>query len=204
MFEPWIGERYGRSELLGGKRILVVGESHHSAEHPANSIVPDMTRSVMRYYSSTQARGEWMRTLDNIAWALSGKSRAELAQSTHRGEFDVWQGVAFYNYIPVVLTDSARNGRPTAEHYRLAVEPFERVMADLKPDILLICGYGLFPYVIKNHWPTALDKPWDFGGDYVDVCPNPSIRAIRLIHPSTGFSHSRWHTVIAGAVGGQP
>lgn len=203
MFEPWVGEQYGRSDLLGGKRILVVGESHHSREHPADSIVPDMTHGVMKHYASTQARGEWMRTLDNIAWALSGKGRADLAQSTHRGEFDIWQSVAFYNYIPVVLTDSARNGRPTNEHYKIAVAPFEKVLADLKPDVLLICGYGLFPYLVKNHWPTALEKPWDFRGDYIDVGINSGIRAIRLIHPSTGFSHSHWHTVITEAIATQ-
>ncbi|MBY2996737.1 hypothetical protein HF263_36395 [Rhizobium leguminosarum] len=201
MFEPWVGENYGRSSLLGGKRILVVGESHHSEEHPVNSVVPNLTCRVMEHYGSTQARGEWMRTLDNVAWALSGKTRSDLATSLHRGELSVWQSVAFYNYIPVVLTDSARSARPTAMHYQMAVAPFEQVLRDIKPEVLIVCGYSLFPYLVRNHWPTDLAMPWDFSEDFLDVQrDDQKIRCIRMLHPSSSFSHKRWHTVISNAV----
>jgi hypothetical protein len=201
MFEPWVGENYGNSNLLGGKRILVVGESHHSLEHPVNSVVPDLTQRVMEHYRQTQERGKWMRTLDNIAWTLSGHKRSDLVASVHRGEFSVWQSVAFYNYVPVILADSARSNRPTAKHFQLAVEPFEKVLRVLNPEVLIICGYGLFPNVIRNHWPTSLAKPWDFSGEFLDVLrDDQKIRCIRMLHPSTSFSHSRWHTVISNAV----
>ncbi|MDM9626558.1 hypothetical protein QTL95_11670 [Rhizobium sp. S152] len=141
-----------------------------------------------------------MRTLDNFAWALSGKGPSGLPSNEFRGEFGVWQSVAFYNYIPVILADSARSDRPTAEHFAMAVEPFERVLNDLKPQVLVVWGYSLFPYVIRNHWPSALPKPWDFNGNFVDVGMSDPIRAIRMLHPSAAFSHNRWHTILSEAV----
>ena len=200
MFEPWVGNSFGSSELLGGKRILVVGESHHSLEHPKGIVVPDLTKSVMEYYGNSQMRGKWMRTLDNVAWALSGKSRQNLAKTTHRGEFDVWQAVAFYNYIPVILTDGPRNGRPTNEHFQMAIAPFKKVLAQLKPEALIVCGYGLFPHIVRNHWPHLIDKPWEFKGHFVDVKQHSNLRVIRMVHPSTGFSHVHWHKVITEAI----
>lgn len=200
MFKPWVGASYGASDLFGGKRILVVGESHHSREHPLGSVVPDLTQRVMAHYRASQARGMWMRTLDNVAWALSGKSRYQLSNVNHRGEYDVWDKIAFYNYIPVVLAEGARDKRPTPEHYLMAVEPFDMVLKELLPEILIISGYGLLPWLIKAHWPNAIEKPWDFKGDFVDVASYTRLRVIRMIHPSSGFSHARWHKILATSI----
>ncbi len=180
--------------------MLVLGESHHSREHPVGSVVPNLTHQVMQAYAETQERGAWMRTLDNFAWALSGKSRWQLASAVHRGEFDVWRSVAFYNYIPVVLAESSRKDRPSTDHYLQAQEPFRRVLDQLKPELVLVWGYELFPRILAGHWKHSVEKPWSFSGDFVDVCDPHRLRLVRMLHPSTGFSHTRWHAVISDAV----
>jgi hypothetical protein len=200
VFKPWVGDLYGRSTHFDGRRILVLGESHHSEEHPVGSLVPELTQEVMEFYSRTQKRGEWMRTLDNVAWALSGQTKVELAQEDHRGEFTVWRSVAFYNYIPVVLAKSARGNRPNWQHFQQAVLPFEAVLRDLKPHILIVCGYELFPRVLAAHWPTTLPSPWDFKSLYVDVATPSRMRVIRMLHPSAGFSHKSWHSALSQAI----
>ena len=202
MFQPWIGDKYAEpGNGFGGKRVLVVGESHHAEEHAPGSVVPDMTREVMRIYASGK-RERWMRTLDNVAWAVSGKSRWELEREGNRGEFRVWKSMAFYNYVPVVLAGSARSHRPSNDQFRSGTEPFERVLLDLKPDVLIVCGYGLFPWVVRNHYPDFTGDPWRFVGEWADFPRGRPIRAVRMIHPSTAFSPKRWHPVIRRALDG--
>eukprot|EP01035_Chromulina_nebulosa_P041834 gene41834-56648_t len=136
MFDPWVGDSYGQTKLLRGKRILVVGESHHASDHPVGEMVPQMTKAVVAKYRATQERGAWMRTFDNIAWALSGRSRIELARDDYRGEFEVWRSIAFYNYIPVILAEGPRGKRPTSELFASGREPFEKVLTELQPDVI--------------------------------------------------------------------
>lgn len=204
MFHPWVGELYGQTELLGGRRILVVGESHHASDLPVGEIAPEMTRAVMTEYGASQERGKWKRTLDNVAWALSGKNRAELAREDYRGEFDVWRSLAFYNYIPVILAEGPRGTRPTSELFASGREPFEMVLTELQPDVILVCGYALFPNIMRNHWPHMFNNPWQFKGDIVDVDRPKPMRLIRMIHPSTGFSPLYWNKIINAAVNELP
>ncbi|AWC25280.1 hypothetical protein CO731_04775 [Aminobacter sp. MSH1] len=200
MFQPWIGDSYDAPDnMFDGKRVLVIGESHYASEHEIGSIVPDMTNDVMRMYASGK-RERWMRTLDNVAWTVSGKGRGELEREGKRGEFSVWNSMAFYNYIPVVLADDARSDRPTAELFRSGMEPFEKVILKHQPDILVICGYGLFPWIISNHYSECAGDPWSFRGEWIDIPRQQPIRAVRMIHPSTAFSPKKWNPVIRRAL----
>jgi hypothetical protein len=200
LFDPWIGRHYGKPEnIFGGKRVLVVGESHHSAEHEICAVVPDMTRETMKLYGSGE-RARWMRTFDNMAWAVSGKSASDLEQDGQRGEFEVWNSMAFYNYIPMVLANYSRSQRPTAEQFKAGKEPFEKLLADLRPEVLLVWGFQLFPWLVKNHSPGYKGHPWDFTGEFVDLPTTPPTRAVRMLHPSTAFSPPSWHLVIQRAM----
>lgn len=200
MFKPWVGDKYGAlGNAVSEKKVLVVGESHHAEEHEIGTTVPDMTQDVLLAYASDK-RAPWMRTLDNFAWAVSGTGPSGHARDEKRSELSTWNSLAFYNYIPVVLAKGARSNRPTASQYRSAKEPFEQVIRDLKPDVLLVWGYTLFPWIIHNHFNEYDGDPWWFKGEWIDLPREPSLRAVRLLHPSTAFSWVKWHAVIQRAI----
>ncbi|MER8650987.1 hypothetical protein [Mesorhizobium sp. M0586] len=201
MFEPWVGERFGVADnIVGGRRVLCVGESHYAGEHPVGSKVPEMTADAMRLYQSRPAGERWVRTFDNVAWAVSGKSREELECDGKRGEFEVWSSLALYNYIPKVLAKTPRSNRPTPEQFQDGKASFEDVLQATNPQVLLIWGYELFPWIIRNHYPEYDGHPWSFAGEWIDLPRNPPMRAVRMQHPSTGYSPKAWHDVIQRAV----
>lgn len=199
-FEPWIGQHYGAPEnFLKGKRVLILGESHHSSSDPVGSCQPNLTREVMTYYATGQQRGGWCRTLDNVAWAVSGKTPSELAQPKRRGEMAVWDAMAFYNYIPVILAEGSRGDRPSSDLWLKAKDPFGEVLKQLAPEVIVVCGYQMFPWVIRNNFPSYAEHPWDFHGDRLDF-EDGQIRVVRMVHPSTAFSHRKWHSVLKAAL----
>lgn len=202
MFKAWVGNKFGETgNLVGGKRVLVLGESHHADEHPVGSEVPDMTHDTMRLYASG-TRARWRRTFDNLAWAVSGKNREQLERDGKRGEPEVWNSLAFYNYIPVVLATHSRSNRPTDAQFSdgKTISAFERVLGETRPDVLLVWGYTLFPWVIRNHHPLYNGHPWSFAGEWIDLPRQPPVRAVRLLHPSAAFSPAAWHGVIQRAL----
>lgn len=200
MFKPWTGDRYGKNlDLLHGKRVLVVGESHHDEHHEPGAVVPDMTIETMNAYR-VAGYERWMRTLDNQAWAIAGKLDVGSTEASQRKGFEIWRSLAFYNYIPVVLARWSREGAPTAEQFRSGKEPFENVLDLLKPDLLLVWGYRLFPWVVHNHYPDYVGRAWEFSGEWIDVPREKAVRVVRLRHPSTGFSWRKWHDVILRAL----
>ncbi|UDL92240.1 hypothetical protein LGH82_14025 [Mesorhizobium sp. PAMC28654] len=144
-------------------------------------------------------REAWTRTLDNVAWAVSGKGPQELANQGKRGEFDIWNQLGFYNYIPVVLANAPQTKRPDRELFSAGKVPFEQVIEKHKPQILIVCGFQLFPWLIRNHYPEYKDDPWTFEGDWIDIPREGPIRAVRMKHPAIGFSHKKWHQVIRRA-----
>lgn len=200
MFEPYIGDLYGKpSNIFGGRRVLAVGESHYSSEHEIGSVVPDMTKHVMAKYADGIAGG-WRRTFDNFAWAMSGKRRSDLEVDSVRGEFGVYRSVAFYNYVPVVLTDDARSGAPSPDQMAMGRLPFDKVLDELKPELVVVWGYRLFPWIIKNHFPEYPDHPFWFKGDWIDVRSSRDFRAVRMLHPSAAYSSKQWAEVIRRAL----
>jgi hypothetical protein len=200
VFEPWIGSRYGEAgNRFGGRRVLVVGESHYSGHHEIGSLAPQMTQDVMQKYR-TRVAENWLRTFDNVAWAVSGKSRLDLMKDGKRGEMDVWEDMALYNYVPVVIARSPQSDRPSPEHFRLGREPFEQVLSEHKPDVLIVCGYELFPWLVHNHHPQHEGNPWHLKGEWIDIPREEPIRAVRMKHPSKFFSHKAWGSVINRAL----
>lgn len=179
----------------------MLGESHYSSVEDIGKTIPHMTQSVMRQYIDDKLPGRIRRTFDNAAWAISGCDRSQLQNSNGRGEKDVWQSMVFYNYIPVVLAEAARSQlRPTPFQYNLAVEPFEKVLSDLKPDFVIVWGATLFPNVVRNHVRNVdKDSHTSKSGNWIDR-RSPVTRFIKMNHPSSGFSHKKWGEVLASAM----
>lgn len=191
MFHPWIGTQFGSADShISSKRLLVLGESHHAEEHPIGAIVPNMTRDVFDMYRSGPWY-RWMRTFDNIAAAVTGRRKADLGAAGVRA---FWDEVAFYNYVPVVAASAARQ-RPSPAHFGRGEEPFRRLLAELHPGAVIVCGYDLWARMIRTHAPGYADNPWRPASCFARL-GEADIPALRMVHPSTAFSPPRWTPLI--------
>lgn len=187
MFTPWVGQEFGNPENnLGLKRILVLGESHHSDQHELGALVPNMTTDVFQWYLQGPW-APWMRTFDNAAAAVAGQSKRVLGRS---GVNAVWNQMAFYNYVPVVAAPGSRH-RPPAEYFDRGVEPFRSVLETLRPGAIIVCGYELWARIIPHHTEAYVDNPWRPSSPFAQI-GSLKIPALRMVHPSTAFSPAQW------------
>lgn len=86
-FDPWVGIRY-EAEGLNGARLLILGESHYSAEVERRTF----TREMIRDLGQKQSRFRFYATTQRLV--SGGRSRlSDAARVTF------WEQVAFYNYI---------------------------------------------------------------------------------------------------------
>ncbi len=197
----WVGTDYGApTNVFGGLRVLVLGESIHSTEHVPGTILPDYNNQLIgEYLERAPADGadqplRWLRTFDNMAWALSGDG----PDASRTSERRTWQSVAFYNYVDSIVGDSSRK-RPPRSAFRNAAGGFESALEQAKPHLVVCWGLELFGWVINNHF-KEYSKPWDFQGEWIDLPRSRPIRIVRMQHPSTAFSPKHWHVVISNAI----
>lgn len=172
-FKPWVGAKYGTPHNRFNRRILVLGESHYG---PAGTEHPDTTIEVVTYFTQGGARHSFFTKIAKVLLGLDEKSgwlEPELLA-------DVFDNVAFYNYVPRFAGDYARQ-RPSSELWEAGQAPFHSVLENLRPDLVIVLG-------------KALDH-------YVPELPS-GIRRCPIQHPSTGFSYTEWGPKVAAALEG--
>lgn len=170
IFKPWIGAKYASSDNLFNRRILVLGESHYG---PAGTEHSDTTIEVVTHFTQGGARHAFFT---KIAKVLLGLDETRWLSPAMLAE--VYENIAFYNYLPMFAGDWARQ-RPSPELWEAGQGPFRRVLEDLKPDLVLVLGKEL------NH--------------HVPQLP-PGVHRCPIQHPSTGFSYAEWGPLVAKAM----
>jgi hypothetical protein len=159
-FHPWIGSRYF-AQGFGGAKILLLGESHYSA-NPADSGNTALTRMVVEGYAMGQKKLRFFKTLP--ALVADAPRRADLTSAQYRF---AWDGLSFYNYVQDLLP--AARVRPTPDMWVRAAKPFAETLDMLKPDIVLIAGKQLSRQVPDLPIPIAtvrITHPSAFGFSY--------------------------------------
>ena len=187
MFEPWVGSDWGKSgNVVGGARLLVLGESHYcdtDKPHLIGTCEPATTCDVVNLYALKSPH----RFFTGITQVVSGRPKWQLSQ----GELQAtWNSIAFYNYIPVFVATESRV-RPDHEMFELGREPFARLVKELAPDAILVCGFELWWWVLKG-------VPGGFQGDPAKTtfhCIGTAL-AGRIKHPSAGFWYQQWRPVL--------
>ena len=169
-FKPWIGSKYATTNAFG-KRILVLGESHYGNPYAATT---DFTSDVVREYGQRTRYAFFTK----VAKVLLQKDKSAWLSDVQRSE--VWEHVAFYNYIQELVGDYSRQ-RPTYEMWLAAERPFLEVIAQLRPHLVLVLGTEL------ARWIPALPAE-------ITVCT--------IQHPSTGFDYTIWNPRFADAMSG--
>lgn len=187
MFDPWIGNDWGNNKnILKGNRLLVLGESHYcnpDKPHLIGQCDPGTTKEVVEQYAIRESH----RFFTGITQVVSGKSKWSMTQLEVE---DIWNSIAFYQYVPVFVASEARI-RPSYSMFLAGAEPFQAIIAAHKPDAILVCGYQLWWQVLKS-------SPGGFSGnpDTTPFHPLGGVLAARMKHPSAGFSSVLWHPVL--------
>lgn len=161
IFQPWIGDFY-RTKNRFGVRVLVLGESHYGDEADTR---PTVTTEVVRWLAQDERHAFFTK----VSKVLLGLDENTSLSNEARGE--VWEHIAFYNYIQGFVSTDPRV-RPTADMWERAKEPFLQIVRDLNPHMILVLGIEL--------------------GSNIPAIPN-GIEICVIQHPSTGFSYKRWN-----------
>ena len=84
MFRPWIGPDWGQpSNVIGGLRLMVLGESHYSSHHEPGSVAPEMTEWVVDAYFSGDADGAIKQFCSRIAELVRPAARDGATRRAH-------------------------------------------------------------------------------------------------------------------------
>lgn len=171
--------------MLQGTRLLVLGESHYADQakpHLVGSCEPDVTNYVVQRY----ALDERHRFFTGITQVISGKPRWQMSRTE---VVELWSAIAFYNYVPVYVATTSRV-RP-GDKFPLGAKPFCRLLDQIRPHAILVCGYELWWWVLKG-MPGGFDGE-PSGTPFLQI--GPAIAA-RMKHPSSGFSSSKWRLTV--------
>ncbi len=175
---PWIGEHY--AEGLNGKRTALIGYSHWLGEEWEDG--PDLTRKV-------------------VAEHLSGRNFSFFARITNAfedaglssGRDDLWQRVAFFNFIPsIVGGPELRYAVGTKQQAAAGRQRFLAFLDKHAPDTVIVFttkGWRAFPDTLETakgealpwldpmRWPNRYD--W---GTYENASGHQT-KAFALMHP---------------------
>lgn len=201
-FEPWVGGNYNTGGIFN-KKILVLGESHYCAnpecknkcgfkDFPDGGCEDFTQNTVHDYLDPKKERNTWMPTYLKFERSLVGD------YTTPEKSKEIWNSIAFYNYLQVALTEARKAG--SKEDYEDSKEPFFEVINKLQPDLIIIWGVRLFYKLPEEGWtegdPLIIDG-YDVKNGYYQLNNGNKVRCIAVYHPSTGYSWDWWYKVIS-------
>jgi len=175
---PWVGERY--AEGLNGKRTALIGYSHWLGDEWEDG--PDLTRKVVAEHLSGRNFSFFARITNAFRDAgLAGDSG------------DLWQRVAFFNFIPSVVGGAdERYNAGSKEQVVTARQRFLAFLDKHAPDTVVVFttkGWRDFPDTVESakgeplpwldpaRWPNRYD--W---GTYINAAGHTT-EAYALQHP---------------------
>ena len=183
MARPWIGERWGDAEnLLGGVKLLILGESTHAQESPIGASPENFLIDTVKQFLEHCEKWRFYSVLTAFV------ANKELNQLTPDDRQTVWASVAFFNYVPGVAAQFSRE-RPTDAMFEAGAEPFLAFVRCYSPEAVLVCGKCTWYWLLKGlgyegrSWETPF---YDVNG----------ISMTCVTHPSAGFSYGQWRPVL--------
>ena len=139
VFDPWIGDLFEQG--INGKKILVVGESHHGGE---GCHYPEFTNETIRK-EALGLHGHPKRAyFTKVMKLILGVD----CSTDDASRLDFWRRISFYNFVQVAL-DQPRQ-RPTDQQWETGVAPLQRTLRELKPQYIVILGFDLLKWMPKS------------------------------------------------------
>ena len=156
-FQPWVGDHYHSSRY--GVRVMVLGESHYGEPE---DYAPDFTQHVINEHAFQPG----LRFFTIVTNLLRGTTDEPTAEERR----EAWQHVAFYNYVQEFVGDAGRI-RPTRAMWRDAAAVLEEVVAELRPDVILVLGYQMWDHLPELPVTWACVKHPCGGMSYDEAIP---------------------------------
>lgn len=187
-FRPWKGTEYEKG--IGGKRLLVLGESHYSDKDN-----PEQTQVVMRelldYKLGTGKYKPWMKTFTVFERAVAGRELSGEESAAF------WNSVLFYNFVQEMMPD--RGFRPTRKQFADSAAAFEEVLNEYEPDLVIAWGTALYdstPVLDGRDTPSIVYDDANIYTYEYTLRSGKACRMMRMSHPAYGYSWEWWHEVI--------
>ncbi len=197
-FKPWVGVNYANG--IGGKKILVLGESHYCKELAEggrccpscecckmNEECHTFTIDVMQEFRDNYSGEPYQQTFLCFERAVAGH---ELSQK-EREEF--WDSVMFYNYMQYAQSGPMQ----PLEQHNDSSEAFREILEEYMPDCIIIWGKRLYDWL--PDWNGEKSEITLDNGDKTDVwiydIKGKKIPAMAVYHPSNpkGKNWDYWH-----------
>ena len=182
LFTPYIGEKYQQG--YQGKKVLVLGESHYSADENRNASLDDPTftnyivQEYINYQKGERGHSNWMKTFTRFVKAFYNRnlSANEIV--------NFWERVAFYNYVQEPMATPRQS--PTTEQFTKSEKAFWEVLEVCQPDIIVVWSHRLWvkmPYTgeYQSKENTLINKGKGF---YYYKVRNKEIATMYIPHPS--------------------
>lgn len=155
-FLPFVGEKYHNSRY--GVRVLVLGESHYGMTEDSG---PGFTQKIIRENAYVPGFAFFSK--------LTNVLRGRIDWPTDKERREIWQHVAFYNFVQEFVGGGSRIA-PTPAMWQAAQAPFLEVVRALEPDVILVLGARLWQNV--DALPPTFPVEW-----------------CRITHPSGGMAY---------------
>jgi len=173
-FKTWIGNDY-QTKPLFGKRILILGESHYGdgAKNKSIQLIEETINGNFLHPFYTKLALSF----------LSEKNACEL--TLERKQF-FWNAVTYNNFVQTHLEGTRQ--APTAEMWEAGREAFYELLAEIKPNFVLVCGYRLWKQLPKKHQNIEKNNNGFHLANYQFEGVNAN--CMRCKHPSSSYSSS--------------
>ncbi len=180
---PWIGENYDNPTHFKYK-TLILGESNFTSP-------PDNFNSslVIRCVKDDLSSNSQERDTNGFCRFSTKLRRIIFGQNERLGPNGLWQDVAFYNFIQMLVGDSPRI-RPTQEMWADSIPAFNEVINLTQPLRILVLGKANWNNLI-NHIPCSQNSQHAA----VLNIGNTLIQAGYVNHPSSSLSYAAWHPI---------
>nr|WP_298099397.1 hypothetical protein [uncultured Shinella sp.] len=197
MADYWRGDFYGQSDnLLGGARLMILGEAHYHHSAPIGTDIPEMTKDVVTAYIEGRlgANAQFFRRVERLVTKRlhDGLAREQSAA--------FWHSVIFSNYIPVVAGNEPGDRPSEALWNGAASREFVANVQKTEAEIVLICGTEVWRRkpihgTISNAYQVG---PRSYEAHEINWTPEWGAVAAHIPHPSgsRGWSYKRCVPVI--------
>jgi hypothetical protein len=162
---PWVGRKY--DEGVGGKRVLLLGESNYDPSPEPTAQDPNILLDNVKH-CVFEGSVPFFTKAAKLVLMASGSTR--ISRDDIR---DLWTRVAFSNYVQRILRRARE--RPSPEDWDLGREALSDLIADRRPEVIVAMGL---------HLASNLD--WLSSAA-------PSVTVVPVAHPSSfGFAYAKW------------
>lgn len=200
-FKPVIGSSYADcGNILGGKRILVLGMSHYCQhrwhcsfcgtgvcpfnENVEGNFTRDKTiKTYINYLLNKGPHDYFMNGFTAFARSIMGRNGLE---------YDFWKSVAFANLTQVAMLNSEH--QPNKDELDFSRTIFFDLLSSIDPFPEYVIAWGKAFYETPEENWIWIDEKKKIG-EY--IIPNKGhVKVLGIHHPSCGFKKDHWGPII--------